>query len=337
MLTRPEKLALLLNLLGDDAVALAKDGLPGGLNADLNTALEDFKQYPPNQDEIDLVLDDFEAYFSLAMKAVDNLQGDEPGSEPEPTPTPVPKVLRLPEEQFDVEFGPTKKFNPPKLSGNAVMDLNRLHPYQVAHALRNERPEIIAIVVGKLASEHAAKTLENLPDALRAGVFIGLAKPPVTKPRIQDIVLEKTLEMALAVEERQSEEESSEKMASLMRSLPKAVRGPMLEQLAESDQALADEVKKNLYQFDDLTRLEDRDLQKILGQCQTDSLVVALQGSDETLLARILGNMSKRAKESLQEEMEFKTNAKEEEIDAGRAEVVAILVSLDESGEITLE
>ncbi|MGB7344979.1 MAG: FliG C-terminal domain-containing protein [Pirellulaceae bacterium] len=335
ILTRPERLALLLNLLGDDAIALAKQGMPGGMNNDLSTALEDFKKYPPSQDEIDLVLDDFEAYFSLAMKAVDNLADEEADDEPEPIP--VPKLMQLAEDQFDVEFEATKKFSLPKPSGNTILDLNRLHPYQVATALRHEKPEITAIVIGKLNSEHAAKTLENLPDAIRPGVFMGLAKPPATKPRIQKAVLEKTLELALLVKERETVEESSEKMATLMRSLPKSVRGPMLEQLAESDKTLADQVKKNLYQFDDISRLEDRDLQKILGQCQTDSLVVALQGADETLLGRILGNMSKRAKETLQEEMEFKTNAKPEEIDAGRAEVVAILVSLDESGEITME
>ena len=334
MLTRPEKLALLLNLLGDDAVEIAKNGLPGGLSSDLNTALADFQQYPPSQEEIDLVLDDFEAYFSLAMKAVDSaIDGDDADDD---DAVPAPKLMQVREDQFEVDLEPSKKFTALQLSGNAILDLNRLHPYQVAHALRAERPEVIAIVISKLASEHAAKTLECLPDAVRPGVFMGLAKPPETKPLIQDAVLKQTLETAVTVEERQVEEETSQKMASLMRSLPKPVRAPMLEQLVSSDPAMAEEVKKLLYQFDDLMRLEDRDLQKILGQCQTDSLVVALQGADESLLGRILGNMSKRAKESLQEEMEFKTNAKQEEIDEGRAEVVAILVSLDESGEITL-
>jgi hypothetical protein len=339
ILTRPERLALLLNLLGDDAVDLAKEGLPGGISGDLGTALQDFQQYPPSQEEIDLVLDDFEAYFSLALKAVDKVGGNADGgsADEEEEGLPAPKVLKISEDHFDVDIAPTKRFDPIQKSGNALLDINRLHPYQVAHALREERPEIIALVVSKLASEHAAKTLECFPESLRPGVFMGLAKPAATKPMVQETLLKKTLEMALEVKERETIEDSAEKMARLMRSLPKTVRTPMLDELATKDQALADDVKKQLYQFDDLNRLEDRDLQKILGQCQTDSLVVALQGADETILARILGNMSKRAKESLQEEMEFKTNAKQEEIDGGRAEVVAILVSLDESGEITLE
>ncbi len=340
ILTRPERLALLLNLLGDDAVDLAQEGLPGGISGDLGAALEDFQQYPPSQEEIDLVLDDFEAYFSLALKAVGKESGDKDDEEEEGDEDeglPAPRVLKLSEEHFDVDITPTKRFDPIQKSGNALLDLNRLHPYQVAHALRDESPEIIALVVNKLASAHAAKTLECFPESLRPGVFMGLAKPAATKPMVLETLLKQTLEMALEVKERETIEDSADKMARLMRSLPKTVRAPMLEELATKDQALADDVKKQLYQFDDLSRLEDRDLQKILGQCQTDSLVVALQGADETLLGRILGNMSKRAKESLQEEMEFKTNAKQEEIDGGRAEVVAILVSLDESGEITLE
>jgi flagellar motor switch protein FliG len=150
-------------------------------------------------------------------------------------------------------------------------------------------------------------------------------------------VLSTALQLALDVEERQADEESSEKMAKLMRSLPRTVRTPMLEELAKQDKALAEAVKGQLYQFEDLARLQDRDLQKVLGQCRTDILVLALQQVEESLLAHVLGNMSKRAKESLQEEMEYKSNAKQDEIDAGRADVLKILVELDESGAITIE
>ena len=111
----------------------------------------------------------------------------------------------------------------------------------------------------------------------------------------------------------------------------------MMTELADKDEELAAAVKKLLYRFEDLMRLEDRDLQKFLGQCSSDCLVVALQNVDEDLLERILGNMSKRAKEALTEEMEFKTNAKQDEIDAGRAEVVTLLSELVESGAVSID
>ena len=68
-------------------------------------------------------------------------------------------------------------------------------------------------------------------------------------------------------------------MAKLIRSLPRTVRTPMLDELAKQDKALADRRQKQLYQFEDLQRLEDRDLQKVLGQCRTDVLVLCLAAS----------------------------------------------------------
>ena len=121
-----------------------------------------------------------------------------------------------------------------------------------------------------------------------------------------------------------------------MRSLPKTVRIPMMEQLVTSDPDLAGQVKSQLYQFEDLNKLSERDMQKVLGQTNTESLVLALQGADEELVSRILGNLSKRARESLVEEMEFKTDASQDEIAIGRDAIAKVLAELDEAGTITM-
>ena len=339
VLTRSERLALLLNLLGDDAASLVRSGLQGEKLEEVESALKDFEEYPPSEDEIESVLDEFERYFELVVQNSEKKKEEDEAEEEENAEDEEeegPPILQIAEEQFDVEIEPTKKFEQPTLTGNTLLDLNHAHPYQVAHALRNERPAIISLVVRRLADEHAAKTLELLPDALRSRVFMSLAKPSNVKPLILETVLQTTLAAALNVDERESSQDAAEKMSALIRSLPKSVRGPMMEELANEDAELAESVKKQLYRFEDLERLQDRDMQKILGQCRTEVLVVALQQVDQSLLEKVLGNMSKRAKESLQEEMEFKTNATEEEIEDGRAEVVKILVELDESGAISL-
>ncbi len=335
MLTRSERLALLLNLLGEDATALARSGLHGESLDELETALSDFQDYPASEEEIDLVLDDFESYFKLSLESFqrrETLEAELPEKQIE-----EPTILQIAEEHFQVDLEPTKKFEPPELTGNTIHDLNRVHPYQVAQALSIESPTVISLVVRKLADEHAAKTLEYLPEPMRPGIFLKLARPSAAKKLVQERVLQTILASALEIEERQADEKASEKMAKMMRSLPRSVRRPMFDELARQDQTLADAVKQQLYQFEDLQRLGDRDLQKVLGQCRTDILVLALQQVDESLLGKVLSNMSKRAKESLQEEMEYKSNAKPEEIDAGRAEVLKILVELDESGAITIQ
>ncbi|MEO1526414.1 MAG: FliG C-terminal domain-containing protein [Planctomycetota bacterium] len=345
MLTRTERLALLLNILGDDAATMAREGLKGEQLDDLEAALKDFEEYPPSKLEVDLVLDDFETYFKMILdtseskpKKSGNSGGGGGGEgEGEFDDDEGPKILQIAEENFDVDFEPQKKFEAPKLTGDTGIDLNRVHPYQVAQALAAESPAVMSLVIGTLHNDHAAKTLEFLPETTRAGVFLTLAEPSSIRPVVADRIMATVLERALEVEERELETESSVKLASLMRSLPRSIRQAMMTELANKDEDLAGAVKKLLYRFEDLKRLEDRDLQKFLGQCSSDCLVVALQGVDEDLLERILGNMSKRAKEALTEEMEFKTNAKQDEIDAGRAEVVTLLSELVESGAVSLE
>ena len=129
-----------------------------------------------------------------------------------------PTILQIAEENFDVDFAPQKKFETPKLTGDTGIDLNRVHPYQVAQALAAECPAVMSLVIGTLHNDHAAKTLEFLPDASRAGVFLTLAEPSTIRPVVAKRIMETVLERALEVEERELETESSEKLASLMRS-----------------------------------------------------------------------------------------------------------------------
>ena len=333
-INRHEQLALLLELLGDDAKQAALANLDRKVAGEIKRAFQEFEKHPPLPEEIDFVIDDFEKFFRFALERVDpddleTARSIDRGSDKN-------MILQIAEENFDVSLEPTKKFNAPELTGNLIHDLNLMHPYQVACAVENDLPVIIALVIRNLATEHAAKTLEFLAQKTRSEVFVELSKPSMATPIVADQIIKTALDRALEIDERRQTEDSNEQMVSLLRSLPKDVRTPMFEELKKANEQLAEEVKSKLYQFDDLNRVEDRDLQKILAQTSSSDLVLALQGADEELIRRILKNMSQRASDALKEEMEFATNAKQEEIDGGRTAVVKILAELDESGAISL-
>lgn len=334
--TRSERLALLLYLLEDDGSSLADLEVEEQVMAEVQTVLENFKQYPPAQEDLDLVLVDFEDYFKLALENSPSTDSSQPTA-PAEDPQGEPVILQIQEEHFDVELEPRKTFETPKLTGNVMQDLNRVHPYQVAQVISQESPVIAAVVLRSLASEHAAKTLEFMPEHVRPRLFLKLAQANTVREIVVQRILEATLRLALQIEERVDTQDAADKMASLMRSLPRKIRAPMLQELGQEDPELSDAVKRKLYRFEDLKRLAAKDLQKVLGQCRTDMLVLALQQVDKDLLNQVLANMSKRAKEALQEEMEYKANANPDEIQTGRNEVLKILVQLEESGTITLE
>ncbi|MEC8554276.1 MAG: FliG C-terminal domain-containing protein [Planctomycetota bacterium] len=328
-LNRNERLALLITLLGDEARALAAQSLEGEALQQLEQALSDFDEFPPTKDEIDLVVGDFEESFQLAMASANiNLLDEDTG----------PKLYKAPEETYDageIEAGP--KFAKLELSGNIIADLNRLHPYQLAAALRNEEPAVIALVMKKLGRKHAASTIECLPETQRAGVILQLPKPMKTRARAEDLVLHTILDQALLVEERGPEETSSEQLAELLRSFPKPVRTSLFQALQKDDPHLAELVKKRLFRLDDMLRLPDRDLQLLLGQCSSQTLVVALFGCEEELLNKIFSNMSRRAKETLQEEMALQSALRDDEVQAARDQIVKVIAESDEAGKISIE
>ena len=273
-----EMLAVLLNLVGPEAAAAALEGIPANTSREVSANLEEFKKHPPTQDEVEYVVDDFVKYFRFAMKTVDqNLDENNNWSGNAPADDVKNQVLQIAEEDFEVDIEPVKKFLPPTLTGNDALDLNRFHPYQVAHAIRDEDAVTISIVLRNLATEHAAKTLEFLPDSLRPAVFLQLAKPSEVSDVILDKILATTIEVAMRVEKREQIVDAAEQMVTLIRSVPKSIRVPMLEELEKTDEELSGKVKSQMYKFEDLSLLGDKDLQQILGQVSTDSLVTALQ------------------------------------------------------------
>lgn len=336
-----EMLAVLLNMVGKEATESTLKGIPKNASTQVSEALEEFKVNPPTQQEVEYVIDDFLKYFRFALKTVDPAKLNPAASdidtaiEEEKEEEEVDPAFA--EEEFEVEIEPVKKFATPNLTGDHNQDLNRLHPYQVAYALRNEDAITISLVLKNLATEHAAKTLEFLPEAKQPAVFLQLAKPNRVKHPVLSKLMEASIELAMRVEKREPIDDATTQMVTLIRSVPKAMRAPMMDELAATDEELCKSVKSQLYRFEDLNVLDDRDLQKVLSETSTDSLVVALQGAEQSMIDRIFNNMSKRARESLQEEMSFKTNAKQDEIDMGREAIAQILARLDESGAISLE
>ena len=333
---RTQQLAVLLNIMGEDNAQTALDGFDADVASQLSGILNEYKSDPPSMEEIELVLDDFERFFNFAYQQYQ--------SSPTQSESKVPSDsvdnsndIDSEEEAYDAKFDTIITFSKPNLTGDVNHDLNLLHPYQVAKAIRNDNPNSIAVVINVLNNDHAGQTMENLPKDVRLEVFLRMAEPKTIAPEVQEQILKAALESALKVEQRVAEVDRTGQMVALARSLPKNIRAPLMDKLAEEFEELAEDVKKEMYQFEDIAKLEDRDIQKVLGQSDTDSLVLALVSANDSLKQRLLNNMSKRARQTIEEELEFRTNASEEEIDAGKREIVGVLMRMDEEGEISLE
>ncbi len=133
-----------------------------------------------------------------------------------------------------------------------------------------------------------------------------------------------------------AETESDKRLAAMLRAMARKDRAQMLEALEEKDAETAQRVKQLLYVFDDILCVEDRSLQKLLAEVDSPTLVSALGGADERLVEKIMNNLSKRARESLTEEIELNGNADPDAIEEARKAVCDAMARLDQEGDLVM-
>jgi len=331
-LTPEERLALLLSVLGDDASSAAFKSMNPTRAKYVKQLLDEYQAEPPSRDEIEYVVSDFNHYFSFAMETLEPHIRELAEADSDSSSQAAQSKQKLPQGSKPV----VTYFESIESSGDPVDDLNRMDAYQIASALGQDHPKTIALVLRKLNTPLAAAVLEELSDASRSDSVVFMSQESTVPEKIVQQVLQSTFEKANSVTCRKQQVDQAQVLAELMRSLPKSMRNQLIERLQEEDEELVAILRSKLYVFEDLLRLDDRDVQKILGEVETDILIVALQKADSELVQRLLNNLSKRARQTIEEEMEYKSNVDQIEIDEARQKLVEALGRLDESGDVTL-
>ncbi len=318
-----ERLALLLNLIGDSATEVALKSVAAPRAAVIKRLITEFKADPPSPDEIQLVLQDFERYFQFAMSQLkvsdDKKKNGESNSKVDSPLAPQITIFERVESTYDV-----------------VADLCKLDPYQIATALADDQPKTIALVLRQLESDISGRALEFFPETIRVESFIELGNPTTIPQPIVQKVMRTIFEKANAIRQRRVDPEMLDKLVEMMRALPKETRRSMMTNLKDKTPEFAEQIQAKLYRFKDLLRLNDRSIQSVLAKIQSEQLVMSLTRADQEISTRILSNMSKRARQSIEEEIGFNERATEEEIEAARFEIAQTLARMDEAGEISM-
>ncbi len=329
--TIDERLALLLSVLGDDFAANALQNIDPDHGRVVEKLYREFKTDPPSFEELEFVVGDFMRYFDFAMEALDGKKAKAGQKERDPIAEPKSKAAAR-------NDGPTATIYFPELtpSDDPMTDLRRLDAWQIFKAIDSDHPKTIAMVLRKIDVKQAAQVIELLNSETRGEVVRFMTLESTVPAPILKQVLKTTVQKACAVTSRPPEVDSSQTLAELMRSLPKPMRAEMMKQIDDADSGLAEKVKSMLYVFEDVLRLDDRDVQKLLGQIETDSLIMGLQQCDQALMDKLLNNLSRRVRETVVEEMDYKKGSSEAEINGARKQIVEALARMDEAGEIKL-
>ncbi len=218
--------------------------------------------------------------------------------------------------------------------------LRQLDVDRLTAALCGEQAHTVCIVLGCLCPEQVGEVLKRLPPEVRQKAFTRLAVAGALPNRVVLRVLQTVLHKAQAqsldpVSAGRSAAPVFQQMAAALRGLPAAERSELLGALGESDAEAAALVRDQLYAFDDLLNLADQSIQKLLGEADMSVLATALKGASPAIKDRVLRNLSKRARESMYEEMNF-VSASPAQIQQAQKRIVEILQTLDQAGEMVM-
>lgn len=222
-------------------------------------------------------------------------------------------------------------------SSKGLEALKWMDPRAVAELIRLEHPQIIAIILAYLDPDHSAEILSHLPANLRAEVVIRIATLDGVQPSALselDDVMEKTF--AGNSTGKTSVLGGAKAAANIINFLDAAEESSIIEQIAKADEALATRIQDLIFMFDDLVELDDRSMQELLRNVQSDRLVIALKAADEELKQKIFKNMSQRAAEMLRDDLETRGPVRLSEVEAAQKEIIATARRLAESGVIAL-
>ena len=216
--------------------------------------------------------------------------------------------------------------------------IKKTDPTQLLSFIQDEHPQTIALILAHLDAKQAAAVVSGLPQELRAEVARRIAIMDRTPPEvIREIerVLERKLSGAV-VTQAFTAAGGVKSLVEVLNYVDRTTEKTILENLSETSPELADEVKKLMFVFEDITLLDDGSIQKVLREVDSKELGLALKGVGEEVQSRIYKNMSERAATMLKEDMEFMGPVRLRNVEEAQQRIVGVIRRLEENGEIVV-
>ena len=215
--------------------------------------------------------------------------------------------------------------------------LKWMEPRAIAELVRNEHPQIIAIVLAHLDGDQAAEVLKCLPERVRVDVLLRLATldgiPPHALSELNDVMAR---QFAGSQNIKSSSVGGVRVAANILNFMDSGQEEALLGAIGEVDSELSVQIRDLMFVFDNLADLDDRAMQAVLREISSEQLALALRGADNRVRQKITGNMSQRAAEILVEDMEARGPVRLAEVETAQKEILAVVRRMAENGEITL-
>jgi flagellar motor switch protein FliG len=304
-----DRILTFLSLLDDDVAEHTLRAMDPELAKQLRGLLSEPAKRKTSAKTQRQVLDEFGRFFRFARKF----------SNP-----PVP-VQRAKKEVTAAIFEP---------SDDSIDDLENMNVYQLTSALEEESPRTTAILLQELSTDRTAEILGLMRSELRNDVVRELTLSPKAPRILVEQVARSTCERAAMLPpERLPEPDPVQRMAEVLRSTEKKLQKEMLKTLMDQDADMTARIQKLLFRFEDLTEMDDTQVSAVLGKVETSTIATALYQADQKILDKVMGNLSKRARETLEEELSFLSRVPETQIKTARETVGEAIAEVEMESE----
>ncbi len=219
---------------------------------------------------------------------------------------------------------------------SGIESLKWMDPSSIADLVSNEHPQIIATIMVHLEPDQASAVLGKLTERLRNDVLLRIATldsvQPAALKELNDVLTKLLSGNAVAKKSIRGGVKTAAEILNYIGSTQESV----IESVRTHDPELAQKIMDEMFVFEDILEVDDRGIQLVMREVQSESLIVALKGASVEMREKIFKNMSSRAAEMLREDLESKGPVKLSEVEAEQKEILKIVRRLADEGQIVL-
>jgi flagellar motor switch protein FliG len=313
-----DKAAILINYLGKDAIKVLLRRMEDGDIRKLISVMGKYRIVPVHvtkrilEEFYEMISESEDYIFSEEMTAKDTI------------------VDALGEERARGILG---GLNMVSGSSRSLESLEMVDAKSLANFLVNEHPQTVAVILSHLEPEKKGEVLKRLPDAIQAEVVLRMANLEFVDPELIseiDKVLKNQLANTAVVD--QSSLGGVQPVAEMLNVMDKNTEGSIMARLEEKDPLLAEEIRKLMFVFDDIVKIDDRGIQALLKEVPNDKLLLALKTASEDIRAKIFKNISARAAEMLKEDLSGMGPSRLSDVEGAQQEIVNAARRLEAEG-----
>jgi flagellar motor switch protein FliG len=215
--------------------------------------------------------------------------------------------------------------------------LQQVDPKDLVNFIQTEHPQVVALILAYLPTEFASVLLQRLPEDSQAEVSVRLAIMERTSPDVlEDIesAMRARLGTIFAPRQELTAAGGIDAVVELLRKVDLQTEKVILDGLEKTDPETANEIKKRMFVFDNITLLDDRSIQRVLREIDSKDLGLALKGASDEVRERIVSNMSERAGKMIEDDMAALGPVRMRHVEEAQGRIVAAIRQLEEAEEI---